>query len=104
MLEKIAQAIADYDNHKDSPEVLLESLKTLSTGGFFLAQEMAEQKIIFNSKVMRFMGDGDSATLAEKRAKNETPELQRIKTLIPQVNKTMDAIRSQLSWLKNEMR
>lgn len=103
MLDKIAKTIDDYVQNKDNPEVLLESLKTLASSGYYLANEMADQKIIYNSKVMRFMGDGDSATMAEKRAKNETAELQRMKILIPQVNKTQDAIRTQISWLKHEM-
>lgn len=107
LLNQISSTIIQYREMPDKltfddAEVLQGLMKNLSADLFFLEKDRDDISRLFYSTIHNLIKDGGSATGAEKEAKHKHPEKRYMDRLISAGYKTLDAMRSNQSFLKKE--
>ena len=104
VIEKCGEIVADYGSMKTeiTGDYLVEQMKQLSGYAYFLAAESERAHGDYAAAFFRYKSEKMSDTQADLKARQECPEYKMLAKLLPQMNKVLDAMRSHLSYLKNE--
>lgn len=107
LLNQISSVILDYREMNDTlvfndTEVLSGMLKNLSSDLFFLEKYRDEYARKYNAILYTEIKEGKSVSGADIIAKERVPELYQLRRLMTSAYKVQDAIRTNISFLKNE--
>jgi len=102
-LEHITEQIQRY---RATPvtdgDALIEILQQLTATLFYLEKERAKYHDKFQCRIGELILDGNSVARSENIAHKEIPEMYMLRHIMVSAYKVVEAIRSQLSWLKTE--
>jgi hypothetical protein len=100
-LRLVTRAIEEYEgNPTITGERICEHLQVISSHLFFLEVFRSHYHSKWNRIVYNFQG---AVSRAEVEANEQVPELYMLRRVLGAANKTMDAMRSQLSAMKHEI-
>lgn len=107
ILNNINACIEEYRDMDDTlvfndAQKLSAIMKNLSSNLFFLERNRDEISRDFYTTIHNLKMSGESATGSEKEAKYQHPEKRQIDRYITSAYKVLDAIRSNISYLKHE--
>ncbi len=81
---------------------LVEILGQITTTLYFLESERSEFHKIFQDTVNKLVLEKSSVSRAENMAHVKTPELYLLRHIMSSAYEVVNAIRSQISWIKSE--
>ena len=85
-----------------SGDEICEYMRQISGILFYLETERAMYHDSFQNKVNELVLAGDSVARSENKAHVEVPEMYKLRRIMDSAYSVLDAMRSQLSWLKQE--
>ncbi len=88
----------DLDGH-----ILNGMLKDLSAGLYYLETVRSEVHNEFQSEIQRLVSEGHSVSRAENQAHVRYPAMYKLRRIMDGGYKVVEAIRSNLSYLKHEI-
>lgn len=104
-LENIADNIKSYRQLKiqyHSGEKLNDILKQISATLYYLETERSKAHDTFQKRIGELVLSGMTVSRAENQAHIDVPEMYQLRRIMDAAYLVTDAIRSNLSWLKNE--
>lgn len=100
-LRLVTRAIEEYEgNTTITGDQICEHLQVISSHLFFLEVFRSDYHSKWNNIMYNFQG---AVSRAEIEANEQVPELYMLRRILGAANKTMDAMRSQLSAMKHEI-
>lgn len=103
-LTRIAELIDVYRSTEGlTGAELVELLRELTGHLAYLETPRAEFHLKFNSEVNKLMSEGMSNAKATPKAEQKVPELYQLRRIMTGGYKVTDAIRTQISYLKQEL-
>lgn len=102
-LDHITAEIKKYRELKElNGDILCSILQQLTGTLFYLEKIRSDYHDKWQNKVNQLIIDGASVSRAENIAHKEIPEMYMLRRIMESSYKVVEAIRSNLSWLKNE--
>lgn len=104
IIERMNEVVQDYNNMKglDGP-TLNSMLKRMSTMLYYLESVRSDFHDKWNVCVKHNIDSGESVSRSENIAHVKYPEMYRLRRVMTSGYKVLDAIRSNLSYLKQEL-
>jgi len=104
LLAELNAVIDTYSSLEDADgNTLIELLQRLSTTLFSLEFQRVKYHKLYNKKMDELIAKGESKVRAEIIANKEYPELYLLRRIMGAAYKVNDAIRSNLSYVKEEL-
>lgn len=102
-LDHITTEIKKYRELKElNGDILCVILQQITGTLFYLEKERAKYHNDWQAEVHRLVLSGQSVSRAENEAHVKVPEMYQLRRIMDSAYTTVDSIRSNLSWLKNE--
>lgn len=102
-IDNITDVIENYNSSNNHhPEGLLTMSRNLASNLFFLEKFRAEKHKYFEATVYSLVGQGNKVNAATNEANVKIPELYMLRRIMTAAYKTLDIMRSELSYLKQE--
>ena len=106
MVEALTHITEQIQRYRQTPatdgDALVGILQQLTATLFYLEGERSKYHDKFQCRINELIIDGSTVSRAENQTHKEIPEMYKLRHIMTSAYKVVEAIRSQLSWLKTE--
>lgn len=106
MVDALTHITEQIQLYRRSPitdgDAMVGILQQLTATLFYLETERSKYHDKFQCRINELILDGSTVSRAENQAHKEIPEMYQLRHVMSSAYKVVEAIRSQLSWLKTE--